>query len=572
MSAPTYRDGSGRTVELGEELGAGGEGTVYAVRGSRALCAKIYRADRAAARADKIAAMIASPPLLRDRAAITWPVDVLHGGDGRASFAGFLMPKLRGMIELHRLLVPDERMQIVGWLTQRDLHRIAAALSRLVAAVHRAGHCVGDLKPQNILVAPLSGQVALVDTDSFQVRERGGRLHRGGVITPEYGAPELAGVDLRKTDRAAESDAFALAVIVHQLLMGGSHPFDGDLAPGQTGSVERVPGRIRRGMSPLVPSVVTIRPPPGAIPSATLHSGLRDAFARCFGEGHKAPARRPSAEVWEKTLLAAAAALTRCRRSEAHFHDRSLERCPWCERRERTGIDLFPVGQRWQRRTVARAPDPAAASELDRARWLASHVRGRVAGRRITAAERAWLEKAGAALGFDRARVAETIADALAPPAPRATIRARLAGLVPSLSLPRVTLPRVTLPRLPIARIAGLVPRVLPRRRAIWLSAGSLAALAILVWAPSRLSASAPRAREPVCAVLASRAVIGNTHGMGAFLRAAPSLASHRQPLPEGTRVRLTGRTHAADRLEWAEVEAVGRTGWVAARYVVARE
>jgi hypothetical protein len=221
MTDQVYRDARGAIVELGAVLGGGGEGTVLAIRGRPALCAKIYRPETAALRADKIQTMLDRRPPWLVRRALAWPVATLHGHDGK--FAGFVMPVQRGAIELFQLIVPDERMQIAGWLTERDLCAIAARLAGIVAGVHRAGHCVGDLKPQNILVKPTTGRIALIDTDSFQIhdRKRGAPL-RSRVVTPEYTAPELLGRDPAAVDRTPASDAFALAVLIHQILLGGA--------------------------------------------------------------------------------------------------------------------------------------------------------------------------------------------------------------------------------------------------------------------------------------------------------------------------------------------------------------
>jgi hypothetical protein len=583
VSERALRDRRGRLVELGALLGAGGEGSVLAVRGRPGLCAKIYLPDRAAARADKIRAMVESPPPWLLRRAMAWPVEPLYTDDARAAFAGFLMPARRGMVELYRILVPDERMAIAGWLTQRDLCLVAAAVARIVAGLHRAGHCVGDLKPQNVLVAPLHGRVALVDADSFQVRDRAtGRVHRSAVITPEYTAPELCSDDPARTPRTPASDAFALAVLVHQILLGGAHPFEGEPAPGRGAPLaDRVPDRIRRGLCPLVPTVTAVRAPAGAVPSSTLHPALREMFVRCFGEGHGAPDARPGAAAWEDALRRAARDMVRCPASQAHLHDRALAACPWCARRARTGIDLYPAKQGWQR-VLARSPDPAAAPEPERLRWLSLHVRGRTREGAPTAAERAWLEKAGAALGFDRARVAQAITLASGP---RETplLLARLRRLASACLRAR--------PRLPDLLSARLRPR-----RMLLLSAATLASVGISAAAVSvtskllastRASAAWPRSTDDgapasesegegpptrPCVLLVDRAVIGNTRGQGAFLRISPSTSSEKLPLPDGTEVRITGRARAADRLEWSEVEVppLQRTGWVATKYLVA--
>jgi hypothetical protein len=533
-----YRDRAGEEVALGEAIGEGGEGAVLAVLGDPRRCAKIFRPDRAAERVDKLLAMVGRRPSL-SRHALAWPVELLY--DDAGALAGYLMPAVRGAAELHRYLVPDERAQLAGWLTLGDLHRLGATVAEILVGVHRAGHCVGDLKPQNVLVCPRSLRVTLVDTDSFQILGPRGKIHGSPVVTPEYTAPELHGPGLARALRTPASDAFALAVIVYQLLLGGSHPFEGD-------GEGRVPDRIPRRLCPIVPGVSAVRAPASAIPFSTLHPSLQDAFVRCFGE---APSRRPSAAAFREALARSARDLVRCPRSAAHEHPRGLGRCPWCERRERTGLDLFPAGQRWQRATLARVPDPRMAPEAERARWLALHVRGRLVGGQVTPAERAFLHKAGAALGFARARVDAVIGEVAATPVAEPWARR-------------------------LERARGILAGSLPRRAlavpAAALITGSAVAAGVLAgpWRPGGES-PAEAASARACAVGGGWAVIGNTGGRGAFLREAPSTSSGRIGLAEGTSVRLTGQRVRAGDLTWSEVlvEGSGSTGWVAARYLV---
>lgn len=541
MIHAAYQDARGEPVVLAEELGAGGEGSVFALRGRPDLCAKIYRPDKAVRRADKVRAMLVRRPSWLLRRALAWPVAPLHTAHD-ATFAGFVMPTRRGMIELFRLIVPDERMQIAGWLTQRDLCGVAARLAGVVAGVHRAGHCVGDLKPQNILVAPTSGRVALIDTDSFQICDpRSGSVHRSIVVTPEYAAPELIGRDLAAVDRTPASDRFALAVLIHQILLGGAHPFAGELAPGHGGgSVEHIHGRIRRGLCPLVPGAAAIRPAHGALPLATLPVDLRELFTRCFGPGHTRPSERPSAAQWQRALARASEAMVRCPESHVHTYARELARCPWCERREQAGIDLFPAGQRWQR-SLASCGDLAGAPDHQRQQWLRRHIRGRLIAGEVTPAERAWLEKTGAAIGFDRAHVARTIT------AESSTgIRARLAALLAPVSGARAM-----------------------RRPCAALLAASCVAAGVYATATPGSSATGHLDPRPAHIERGRAATVGNTRGAGVFQRATPSRTGDKQRLRPGTRVLLTGRVVTADELDWSEVEALGRTGWVATKYLV---
>lgn len=561
MSFTAYRDRSGRTIRLGEPLGAGGEGSVFLLRDDPHHCAKIYHPHRAAERAEKLGAMLAAVPSRTVRDSLAWPSDLLFSDDSR-KFAGFLMPVRPRMLELYRLLVPDERLQIAGYLTAKDLCRLAAAVAEVVQGIHAAGHFVGDLKPANILVEPLSRRILWIDTDSFQICERAsGRVHRSAVVTPEYTAPELF-ADPTRTRRTLASDAFALAVLIHQLLLGGAHPFDGDLL-GSRVSLERIPGRIRQGQCPLLPGVWTIRAAAGALSASTLHPALRELFVRCFGVGHARPELRPSPFEWREALLVASRALVRCRASSAHVHDASLARCPWCERRGLTGLDLFPEKQRWQR-AIASWSNPARAPRKQRGRWLARLARSRGRAGTLTKAERAFLLKAGAALGLDRGFVERTLEASVRP---RLDARRHAAALLAKLTTLRSRLPRF---------------RLAPRRSQVVVVcvaslSGALAiAETLAMFGPEPPADAGHEALSRQCVrttelVATRQAIIGNTRGQGAYLRAAPSTASAKLSLPEGTTVRLTGQTRAANSLVWTEVEVehLKRVGWVAARYVV---
>jgi hypothetical protein len=562
VSGAAYRDRSGRPIRLGEPLGAGGEGSVFAVLGGARLCAKVYHPHRAAERAEKLEAMIASPPSWTVRRALAWPASLLFDDDRAGAFAGFLMPKQPRMLELYRLLVPDERLQIAAYLTAKDLRRLAAAVAGIVDGIHREGHCIGDLKPANILVEPLSRRLLWIDTDSFQIRDRAtGRVHRSAVVTPEYTAPELFGDPLH-TRRTPASDAFALAVFIHQILLGGAHPFEGELASGRA-SLERIPGRIRHGQCPLLAGVSTVRLAESALSATTLHPELRELFVRCFGSGHERPDARPKPSEWREALLAASRAMVRCRASSAHVHDATLARCPWCERRDLTGLDLFPEKQRWQH-ALARWPTPARAPRAQRRRWLSRHVRTRARGGTLTQAERTFVLKAGAALGLDREFVTSTLEASLLP---RLDARRHAAALLAQLTVLRSRLPRL---------------RQAPRRAHLVAVCVAALAGALVIAATDvkrRLETPADDGPEPAsrecfrttALVAAKHAVIGNTRGQGAYLRASPSTASAKLPLPEGTTVRLTGQTRAGTALAWTEVEVehLKRVGWVATRYVI---
>ena len=83
-----------RKIQLGAELGKGGEGTIYAVPSSSKLVAKMW-AEPDEAKARKLNALLASKPNiprhLANRIKLAWPNTPLLGRGGR--MVGFYMPR-----------------------------------------------------------------------------------------------------------------------------------------------------------------------------------------------------------------------------------------------------------------------------------------------------------------------------------------------------------------------------------------------------------------------------------------------------------------------------------------------
>ena len=100
------RASTGATVNLGQIIGRGGEGTVHAVIGAPKFVAKIYLKPPDATKAEKLRIMIRglSPGLLGVAA---WPVDLLT--DERGTVRGFLMNRIFARQDAHRLYSPKSR-------------------------------------------------------------------------------------------------------------------------------------------------------------------------------------------------------------------------------------------------------------------------------------------------------------------------------------------------------------------------------------------------------------------------------------------------------------------------------
>jgi serine/threonine protein kinase len=373
------RHSTQQAIALGTELGGGGEGKIYAVAGDPSLVAKIYHpAKLTRSHGEKLAAMLANPPEdpgVGERVSIAWPVDLLRDRDGRT--VGFLMQRVRHRHPLHEIYAPKPRRQKLPFFTWLSLHRTARNLAAAVRAVHARGYVIGDTNESNILVSN-DALVTLVDTDSFQVRDRQqGTVYRCPVGKPEYTPPELQGRAFSQIDRAPEHDRFGLAVLIFQLLMEGTHPFDGRFqGRGEPPSREE---RISSGYFPHGTRRGPYRPKPFAPPFYILHPQIRQLFVDCFEGGYDEPTRRPDARAWMQALDAAEASLATCSLNSQHRYSDRLPTCPWCDRaRQLRGRDPFPSPRTARksfaspppRRTAATVPNPPSAPRLTRDRAI----------------------------------------------------------------------------------------------------------------------------------------------------------------------------------------------------------
>ncbi|HEX6748415.1 MAG TPA: TonB family protein [Longimicrobium sp.] len=322
------------------EIGAGGEARVLEVPGDWALVAKLYR-EPTMARARKLGLMLSDPPVLDAGAAVAWPVDLLTGPSG-GRFAGFLMPRAEGP-RLFEFYNPVSRRRTAPLFDYALLHRAGVNLAAAFHGLHAHGYVVGDVNESNILVNPTTAAVTLVDADSFQVRDGGGRsIHRSGVGKAEFTPPELQGAHFSEVDRGEEHDRFGLAALLFLLLMEGTHPFACRLGDGA--EVPPVEERISRGMFPYAGGDEGVRPPRLAPPFFALDPALQAMFARAFVAGHGDPSARPAPAEWREALAEAEARLAVCAANPRHRHAPELEFCPWCHRtRLLQGRDPFPA-------------------------------------------------------------------------------------------------------------------------------------------------------------------------------------------------------------------------------------
>jgi len=409
-----FTTGAGQTILGGAELGRGGEGTILEVRGDPSRCIKVYGGRVAAATFAKLAAMIAHPPVdptlsNRRHHSIAWPQQILFKAPGKTAFAGFLMPRVDGRVFRTALsyLSPESRAkELGGAFNWKYLYTAATNVASTVGALHEKGYCIGDLNESNLLIAP-NALITVIDCDSFQVPDPAtGRVYRCLVGKPEYTAPELQG-RYGEIDRTLASDRFALGVLLFQLLMEGTHPYQ---ARGE--AVADLPStqeKILKGLFPYARGIQGVSPPAFAPPFDLLDPNLGQLFLRCFDAGHGNPAARPSAQEWYDTLRNREYLLLTCPVNANHIYFSHLKQCPWCERAQIMGRDSFPNPLGTQIALAdPRAPLPSVEARLRDLRKLVAFA---LADGVVASQEREYLINRGLELQLTKTQV-ETLLEA----------------------------------------------------------------------------------------------------------------------------------------------------------------
>jgi DNA-binding helix-hairpin-helix protein with protein kinase domain len=325
------REDRDEEIELdGPLLGRGGEASIYTVAGRSDLAAKLYHnpSDQHAA---KLAAMLAAPPVAPPQpgqhVTLAWPIARLLEIGNEDRVIGYLMPRIEKAHLIWEMYNPGVRREVCPHFHHGALLRTARNFAAVVQAVQECGYVIGDLNESNVLVTP-QAEVALIDVDSFQAPGRD-RLFRCRVGRPEYTPPELQGVAFADVDRLPQHDAFALAVLIFQLLMQGIHPFAGR-GPGD-GQEDSIATRIAAGHWPYAwLRAASIEPSPHAPPWFALPPSVQELLRRCFEDAHADPELRPSAAQWQHALEEAEQELTTCTRDTLHLYHRKLDHCPWC--------------------------------------------------------------------------------------------------------------------------------------------------------------------------------------------------------------------------------------------------
>lgn len=326
--AKTFVTGTGKTIEIGRELGKGGEGSVYEVTANHHWVAKLYNAhhqpDAPKQAKLRFMATTADNELLSYAA---WPQETLHK-TANGPVVGFLMPKVSGRAPIHMLYSPAHRRQDYPQAAWDFLLFAARNTAAAFAAIHHHGHVLGDVNQGNVLVGADS-KVVLIDTDSFQINAHG-TMHLCKVGVAHFTPPELQGVaSFDRVPRTSNHDNFGLALLIFHLLFGGRHPYSGVPLRNDAGEALEKDIQAFRYAYALDGQRRGFNPPPKSIPISIIPDPIQAMLTLAFTE-NGAKGSRPTAQQWVTALDGLRGQLKRCATTPMHLYPSHLGRCPWC--------------------------------------------------------------------------------------------------------------------------------------------------------------------------------------------------------------------------------------------------
>lgn len=283
---------------VGDQVGAGGEGTVYRLARRADILVKCYHPEKLAkgskALQSKVAAMIGMKSQMAAAAndqSVCWPLVSVF--DDRQQWIGYAMRSAEGIPMsslahpmLHRKKFPGlDRVGLVSYLIR---------YLDAVQALHDINVMVSDFNLNNVMCKPGTDQVTLIDCDSYQAVMQG-KFFACPVGSADMTPPEHHGVDFSKVRRTLQSEYFSLAIVLFRCLMLGRHPYD---IVGGSDPVQNLrSGQFAYGIG-------NKGVPNGPWYNIWSHMPyqLKNLFIGAFTEGSTCPDKRPSLQVWRDSL------------------------------------------------------------------------------------------------------------------------------------------------------------------------------------------------------------------------------------------------------------------------------
>lgn len=291
-------------IDLSMKIGEGATALIYKANISNELwAAKIYKPERIVP-AEKLEAMLQTPPeninIIHDNQIFiqyTWVKYLLKDIKSK-KIVGFIMPLVdqnsTNSLDTYYDPVLIKRLSGIAQSALSFRLEIAKNLCELVNNLHKLGHYFIDIKPQNIRVYKDNNSVVLMDCDGFSIKNIYSRPDRfpADLISTDFIAPEVLKNHLSPKSLGEAQDRYGLAVILFELLNGGTHPFQGIVTDASI-QVSTNDERASLGLYPHgILTHLKVKPRPQSI-----HDLLPVHTRRLFDQAFTS-LNRPSANEW----------------------------------------------------------------------------------------------------------------------------------------------------------------------------------------------------------------------------------------------------------------------------------
>ena len=202
-----------RSIHILDEIGAGGEGSVYKTN-LNGIVAKIYKPEKITRlRYEKLKLML-TKKINCD--GVCFPIALVYNHYNE--FVGYLMRSAAGKDLGKSVFMPVLLKKYFPRWTKQDTVQLCVTILKKLKYLHDRNVILGDINPYNILVVS-PDEVYFVDTDSWQVE---GFICPVGM--PLFTAPELQ----KKTSyglRTLGNENFAVATLLFMIMHPGKPPY-----------------------------------------------------------------------------------------------------------------------------------------------------------------------------------------------------------------------------------------------------------------------------------------------------------------------------------------------------------
>ncbi len=206
------RNDKRKQFRLLEELGKGGEGSVYKTE-LDGFVAKIYKPEKITRlRCEKLKLMLTKDI---DCEGVCFPRAMIY--NRRDEFVGYLMKAAHGRDLGKSIFIRPLLEKYFPHWNRCDLVQLCVTILRKLKYLHDRNIILGDINPYNILVVSPT-EVYFVDTDSWQVE---------GFICP-VGMPLFTPPELQRKEyglRTLGNENFAVATLLFMIMLPGKPPY-----------------------------------------------------------------------------------------------------------------------------------------------------------------------------------------------------------------------------------------------------------------------------------------------------------------------------------------------------------